>query len=137
MFWKSFNKEDFCYSGLIESTRIEEFGVLKRCRANGWHYEIEDPLYVVGCAPEKHANLSLAELWAGGRLLFGMLGNLRFYGYSVDADEGLTTLINPILITTYPDLDSIEAHDIAENILQRAYATQGVSALINKNFVEF
>lgn len=73
-------------------------------------------------------DLNRRESDEGGRVIGGDLGDLEFYGYTLDRDKETTTLYGPVLVTQRK-LSKKDANQIAYDVLMESYASIGIETV--------
>jgi hypothetical protein len=93
-------------------------------------YAITEPMVLNGLASPRNAELSYYERnKVGCRILGGDKGDLHFDGYTLDEEEGTTTLDSPVLVTHFKGVTEDEAFNIATEIVAQAMDSVGMDAI--------
>ena len=96
------------------------------------YYDIKNKLSIPELASRRNSELSRRERESdtGRRVIGGDLGDLEFYGYTLNESRDETVLDGPVLVTSLKKkLTKDEAYEIALGILMASYNSIGVDAV--------
>ncbi len=92
-------------------------------------YDITKKLVLPELASSRYSELSRREYERdGARVIGGDLGDLEFYGYTLNRGNGTTTLDGPVLVTQRK-LSKKDANQIAYDVLMESYGSIGIETV--------